>query len=107
MSADQLAGLLPLVLLVLVFWFLVLRPARRRQKEARETQQQIEIGSRVMITSGIFGTVTGLGDESFSLEVAPGVVLEVLRPAVARIIVDELPATHVEDDRDRPSDPTA
>ncbi|MFY0409928.1 preprotein translocase subunit YajC, partial [Solicola sp. PLA-1-18] len=89
MSADQLAGLLPLVLLVLVFWFLVLRPARKRQREAQQTQQSLELGARVMITSGIFGTVTALGDETFSLEVAPGVVLEVLRPAVARILTDE------------------
>ncbi|MGZ5409669.1 MAG: preprotein translocase subunit YajC, partial [Aeromicrobium sp.] len=46
---------LPLVLLVLVFWFLILRPMRKRQQQFAATQKSIAAGSRVMLASGIFG----------------------------------------------------
>lgn len=86
MNADSLAGLLPLVLLVGVFWFLVLRPARKRQRDAMTTQDSLTIGARVMLTSGIFGTVVAISDDTFQLEISPGTVVTALRPAVARVV---------------------
>lgn len=86
MNADSLAGLLPLVLLVGVFWFLVLRPARKRQRDAMTTQDSLTVDARVMLTSGIFGTVVAIADDTFQLEIAPGTVVTALRPSVARII---------------------
>ncbi len=76
---------LPLVLLVLVFWLLVLRPSRKRQQEAQKTQASLEPGTRVMLSSGLFGRVTEVGDTTLHLEVAPGTVVEVHRQAVARV----------------------
>ncbi len=85
MTAGQLGSLLPIVLIVLAFWFLILRPARKRQVQAQRLQDQIAVGERVMLTSGIFGHVVEMDDETLQLEVAPGVVITALRPAVARL----------------------
>ena len=86
MTSEQLGTLLPLLLLVVVFWLLILRPARRRQQEAARLQGGLAVGDRVMLSSGIFGTVVALADETFDVDVAAGVVLTVARPAVARVV---------------------
>lgn len=86
MDTDQLASLLPILLIVLAFWFLVLRPARKRQQDAQRLQRSLDVGEQVMLTSGIYGRVRGMGDESLELEIATGVVVTVNRHAVARVV---------------------
>ena len=71
MSPDQWGAFLPIVLIILAFWLLAIRPARKRQQEAQRVQNSLEIGARVMLTSGIFGRVAGLDDDTVDLEVAP------------------------------------
>ncbi len=86
MSPEQIGQFLPLVLIVVVFWLLILRPARRRQQEAARLQRSLAVGDRVMLTAGMYGTIRALGDESFELEVADGVVLTVNRHAVSQVV---------------------
>lgn len=90
MTAENLAGIFPLLLIVLAFWFLVIRPARKRQHEMSRIQNSVEVGSQVMLGSGIFGSVVAVADDTLQLEVAPGTVLKVARQAVVRV-VDENP----------------
>ena len=65
---NDLAALLPLVAILALFWFLVVRPQRRRQKEVVRLQD-IEVGQRVMMSSGIFGTVISVVDDRARLEI--------------------------------------
>ncbi|CAA9354372.1 MAG: hypothetical protein AVDCRST_MAG72-1677 [uncultured Nocardioidaceae bacterium] len=88
MSAETLGGILPLVLIVLVFWLLVIRPARKRQQEMGRVQSSVQTGSQVMLSSGFFGTVVGLADETVQVELAPGTVVKVARQAVVRVLDD-------------------
>jgi preprotein translocase subunit YajC len=89
------ASLLPFVLIVLVFWFLVVRPARRQQQKLAATQSAVEIGSEVMLGSGIYGTVASLGDDTLELQIAPGTVVTVARQAVVRVLdAEERAARH-------------
>jgi preprotein translocase subunit YajC len=88
-SGDQLGALLPLLLLVAVFWLLVLRPARNRQRQAAALQAELAVGSQVMLTSGVFGKVTWLGEETVRVEIAPETVIRVHRQAVGRVMNDE------------------
>ena len=101
------ASLLPFVLIVLVFWFLVVRPARRQQQKLAATQSAVQVGSEVMLGSGIYGTVTSVGDETLQLEVAPGTSMKVARQAVVKVVEAGAPAPHVEPARseDTPTDP--
>lgn len=77
--------IIPLVMLVAVFYLLILRPARSRQKEVQQIQSALSAGSRVMLASGIYGTVVTLGDDTIELEIAPGTTVTAARQAVARI----------------------
>ena len=90
------ASLLPFVLIVLVFWFLVVRPSRRQQQKLAATQSAMSIGSEVMLGSGIYGTVSSIDDETLQLEVAPGTRVKVAKQAVVRV----LDAERDEHDRD-------
>jgi preprotein translocase subunit YajC len=81
---QDLAGLLPLVAIGLLFWLLLIRPASRRQKEVRVMQSALNVGDEVMLTSGIYGTVRSLEDDRVHLEIAAGVVVEAARGAVGQ-----------------------
>ena len=86
---DALANIAPLIIIAGLFWLLLIRPAQRRQREAIAVQQAAEIGSEVMLTSGIYGTVKAAQDDTLQIEVAPGTVVKVARGAVARVVTDE------------------
>ncbi len=92
---NDLAALLPLVAILALFWFMVIRPQQRRQKAVVSLQNSIEVGQRVMMSSGVFGTVTAILDDRARLEIAPGTEIEIARAAIAK--VDE-PALDTSDD---------
>jgi preprotein translocase subunit YajC len=87
-SSQDLAGILPLLLIVLAFWFLVIRPARKRQHEMSRVQSGVGVGAEVMLGSGLYGTVVAVADDTLQLELAPGTVVKVARQAVVRVIDD-------------------
>ena len=82
---NDLAALLPLVAILALFWFMVVRPQQRRQKEVVALQQSIEVGQRVMMSSGIYGTVRSVTDDTARLEIAPGTEIEIARAAIAKV----------------------
>ena len=75
-----------IILLVLVlFWFVLMRPARNQQRRMQDLQRDLEVGEEVVLSSGIFGTIRSLDDDGrVRLEVAPGTELTVARQAVVR-----------------------
>jgi preprotein translocase subunit YajC len=77
--------LLPLVGIALL-WFFLIRPASRRQKELVRMQSALGVGDEVMLTSGVYGTVTTVADDHALVEVATGVVIKVARGAVGQIV---------------------
>ena len=82
---TDLAALLPLVAILALFWFMVIRPQQRRQREVTALQNSIEVGQRVMMSSGIYGTVISLADDRARLEIAPGTQIDIARAAIAKV----------------------
>ncbi|RYB96513.1 preprotein translocase subunit YajC [Nocardioides glacieisoli] len=83
---NDLAALLPLVAILALFWFMVVRPQRRRQQEVIALQNSIEVGQQVMMSSGIYGTVRSVTDDTARLEIAPGTEIQIARAAIARVV---------------------
>lgn len=80
--------LFPFFLLAIALVVLIVLPARQRKKmqaKAREMQQSLSVGTPVMLTSGLHGTVAGLGEGTVDVEIAPGVVATFARPAIMEI----------------------
>ena len=71
-------------LLALAFFFLIVRPQRRRVTQHRAFVSALTLGDDVVTTGGIYGTVRALRGEAVELEVAPGIVITVARAAVAQ-----------------------
>ncbi len=78
------AQLLVILLVFVLFWFVLMRPARNQQRRVQDLQQSLEVGDEVVLSSGIFGTIRSLDDGRVLLEVAPGTELTVARQAVVR-----------------------
>ena len=80
---------LPLLILVaLAFVVLFVLPSRQRKKiqaNAQAMQDSLTIGTPVMLTSGIHATVAALGEGTVDVEISPGVVMTVARPAIMEI----------------------
>jgi preprotein translocase subunit YajC len=88
---GELASFLPLVAIALLFWLMVVRPASRRQKAVAQLQANLQPGQRVMLTSGIYGTVRSLTEDRARIESGPGMEIEVVRAAIGA--VEEAPGS--------------
>lgn len=88
MKPDDVARLLPLVVLVVLAYVLLIRPTRKRARDVAALQRALSSGDQIMLTSGIFGSVVGVDDEIVQVEIAPGVVIRAHRGAVGKIVTD-------------------
>ncbi len=86
MGNSPLSTILLIALMVVAFYFLLLRPQKKRQQAQQKTMNEIVPGTRVLLGSGIFGTVVSTGEKQAVLETSPGVQVTVLKQAIARII---------------------
>jgi preprotein translocase subunit YajC len=77
--------LLPLVGIALLFWLFIIRPATKRQRELRGMQSSLSVGDQIVLTSGVYGTVTSMEDAYVLVEIADGVTIKVARGAVGTI----------------------
>ena len=85
---DQYSTLILIALMVVAFYFLIMRPQRKRQQEVQRTLSALMPGQRVMLGSGLFGTVVSVGERQIVLETSPGNELTVLKQAVARVVTE-------------------
>lgn len=79
---EALANLVPLLLIVGVFWFLIWRPQRRKQAAVAHLRSNLDVGDRVMLGSGFYAQIKAIRDEGIQVEIAPNVVVRVHRDAV-------------------------
>jgi preprotein translocase subunit YajC len=83
----------PLLALLITFglmWVLLILPQQRRMKAHQAVVASLQVGDEVVTAGGVYGTITSVDEETLAVEVAPGVVLRVLRSAVSqRIAPDE------------------
>ena len=81
-----LMGLLPLILMFVVLWFLMIRPQMKRAKEHKAMVEALAKGDEVVTGGGIAGRVTEVGDSFVHVEVAANTVVAVQKQAVATVL---------------------
>ena len=82
-SPGGIALFLPLVLIMVIFYFLMILPAQRRQKKVSQMLQELKNGDKVITNGGIYGTIVGLEDDSVQLRIAEQVKIKISRSAIA------------------------
>jgi len=81
-----LLSLAPIVLVMIVmYYFLIAMPQRKRQRERDDLLKQVKRGDEVMTSSGIYGRVMGVTDQTINLEIAPKVRIKVHKTAVTQV----------------------
>jgi preprotein translocase subunit YajC len=83
-SQNPLPSLIIFMLIPVAMYFLLIRPQRRRQRDAVSLQQSVEIGDEVMTTSGLYGFVTGFEGDVAWLEIDDNVQIRIARQAIQR-----------------------
>jgi preprotein translocase subunit YajC len=74
--------LIPFVLILGIFYFVMILPMRKRQQKVQQFQGSLKAGDKVITSGGIYGSITRVSDQSVQLQVANNVRIEVSRPAI-------------------------
>ena len=85
-QGDPILTFLPLVLIFVVFYFLLIRPQQKRQKEHKAMVEALSTGDEIVTSGGVLGKITQIGEQFVSVEVADGVVLKIQRHTVGAVL---------------------
>jgi preprotein translocase subunit YajC len=86
-QANGIASLLPIAALMLLFYFLTMRPQQKRYKEQRAMLNNLQTGDEIVTVSGIYGTVTQVNPNNIlELNIASGVSIKLKKDAVATVL---------------------
>ncbi len=78
--------IIPLILIFVVFWFILIWPQQRRQKQHKKMLESLQKGDKIITVGGIYGVVTYIGDNSVIIKVDENTKLEVSKNAIAAIV---------------------
>ena len=76
------AGLIPLLLMFVVFYFILIRPQQKQARKHQDFVRNLKMGDRVVTSGGLHGTVTGMTDTTVTLEIADKIRVKVTRTAI-------------------------
>jgi preprotein translocase subunit YajC len=79
-------GLLPIILMFVLLYFLMIRPQMKRAKEQKQMIEALQKGDEVVTAGGVVGRISEMGDAYLTLEVAPNTALTVQRTAVQTLL---------------------
>jgi len=74
--------LIPFVLVLGIFYFIILLPMRRKQQKVQEFLEALKVGDKIVTTGGIYGQITRMGDKSVQLQIAEKTRIEVAKAAI-------------------------
>ena len=85
-AQDPILGLLPFVVIFVLFYFMLIRPQMKRAKEQKKMIVALQKGDEVITTGGVLGKITKVSDQYMSLEIADNVVIQVQKATVQTLL---------------------
>jgi preprotein translocase subunit YajC len=82
-------GYIFILVLLVVMWFLLIRPQRRRQVESQRLLQSLEVGKEIVTAGGLYGTITALEDDEARVRIADGVEVRIAKRAIAGVLSED------------------
>ncbi len=83
--AGSVIGILPMIILLVVFWFLVYVPQKKQQKQRNEMLASLKKGDKIITIGGVHGEIVDFDDEDVKLRVADKVEIKFSKSAIARV----------------------
>ena len=96
LQAEGLMQMFPLLLIFVVFWFFILRPQMKKQKEQNKFAEQLTKGQEVVTSSGILGKINRIDGEIVHLEIATKTIIRVTKGAISRELTDAVAKNKVD-----------
>lgn len=88
-TGSTILSFLPFVLIFVIFYFLLILPQQKRQKKLKAMLEALKKGDKIVTSSGIWGTITNLGKDTVTVQIADNTKIKVQRDHIARVRVDE------------------
>ncbi|MBN2301695.1 MAG: preprotein translocase subunit YajC [Lentisphaerae bacterium] len=89
-TAPQTGGigqmLVPMIFLFGIFYFMLIRPQQRKEKERKNLIENLKSGERIMFSGGIIGTITNVKEHTFVVKIADNVKIEIARATVNKVL---------------------
>lgn len=85
-GAGGFSAFIPLVLMVVIFYFLLIRPQQKKSKEHKQMIASLKKGDRIITTGGLHGKVTGMDDATLTVEISDKVRVKISRGYIASVI---------------------
>ena len=85
-APSMLGTFIPLILIIVIFWFLLIRPQMKRNKEHRELVSSLSVGDEVVTAGGLLGKITQVGESFVNVELANNVEVRVQKHSVAQVV---------------------
>ena len=82
-------GYIFILVLLVMFWFLLIRPQRRRQLESQRMLGSLEVGKEIVTAGGLYGTITALDEDEARVQIADGVEVRVAKRAIAGVLSED------------------
>lgn len=88
-GGSAILSFVPFILIFVIFYFLLILPQQKRQKKQKAMLEALKKGDKIVTSSGIWGTITNLGKETVTVQVADNAKIKVQRDHISRVRGDE------------------
>ena len=108
-ASSPLGLIVPIVLMIGVFYFLLIRPQQKRMRAQKEMLGEVGVNDEILTIGGIYGTVRQIDEDAdeMILEIAPGTTIRITRAAIARRVTEDEEAWDEDEDDDTAGFPDA
>ncbi len=84
-GGSMITGIIPFILIFVLFYFLILRPQQKQTRERNEMIKNLKRGDSVLTNGGIYGKITNINDDILSVEIAKGINIKMTRNGIASL----------------------
>jgi preprotein translocase subunit YajC len=82
---NAIVSLLPFLVILVIFYFILIRPGQTRQKKVQQMIDNLKVGDKIITNSGIYGTIMGFKNDRIQVRVADNVKIEMARNSVSAL----------------------
>ncbi|AVK99011.1 preprotein translocase subunit YajC [Lysinibacillus sphaericus] len=87
---ESILGFAPIILMFVAMWFILIRPAKKRQQETQNMQSSLQRGDKVITIGGLHGVIDSIEDTAVTLVIADNVRVKFDRQAIGRVVNDQV-----------------
>ena len=84
--------MVPMLLILAIFYFMMIRPQQRKEKERRQMIEQLRAGAKIIFASGMIGEIIEAKEKTFTVQTSSGTEMEILRSCVQGVVTPDEPA---------------